>query len=82
MIFDPVLTRLFIINAFSEPEFEQLCRSFFPDVYLRFSAESTWSEHIQLLINHCERFGRFPQLMAVLESAKPTQYKQHFHLQI
>jgi hypothetical protein len=82
VIFDPVLTRLFIIEAFSETEFKQLCQNHFPDVYDRFTDDMTRSEHIQLLINHCDRFGRFPQLMAVLESAKPTQYKKRFHIQV
>lgn len=82
MIFDPVLTRLFIIDAFSEAEFKQLCRNHFPDVYDRFTDDMTRSEQIQLLIKHCDRYGRIPQLMAVLESAKPAQYKKRFHLQV
>ncbi len=82
MIFDPVFIRLFIINAFSGAEFEQLCQSHFPDVSYRFTADMTRPERIQLLINHCDRFGRIPQLLAALENAKPAQYKKRFHLQV
>lgn len=82
MIFDPVLIRLFIIDAFNQQEFGQLCQSHFPDVYHRFTADMTRLERIQLLINHCDRFGRIPQLLAALENAKPAQYKKRFQLQV
>jgi hypothetical protein len=82
VIFDPVLTRLFLVEAFDETEFDLLCRQHFRDVHDRFDSEMTRGERIQLLVNHCERFGRFPQLMAVLESARPVQYKKRFRLQV
>lgn len=82
MIFDPLQTRLFLTEAFDETEFNHLCRNHFRDVLDRFEKDMTRGEQIQLLIDHCERFGRFPQLMAVLEQARPEQYKKRFRLQV
>jgi hypothetical protein len=82
VIFDPVLVRLFLIEAFNQLEFDLLCRQHFQDVHDRFDPDMTRGEQIQLLIDHCERFGRIPQLMAALENARPAQYKKRFQAQV
>lgn len=82
MIFDPALTRSFLLELIDEREFNLLCQQYFRDVYIRFEPGMNRGERIQLLIEHCDRFGRFPQLMAVLEITKPDQYKKSFHLQL
>ena len=82
MIFDPFLTRLFLIEAFNEMELHRLCQHHFRDVFERFTPIMTKGEKVQVLLDHCERYGRMPQLLAVLENTRPVQYKQRFHLQV
>jgi hypothetical protein len=69
--------RQFLTATFSD-ELVTLCFDYFRDVYESFASGMTKGQKIHLLIEHCERRGAIPSLLASLQRARPERYQERF----
>jgi Tfp pilus assembly protein PilF len=69
--------RQFLVEAFSDDEFSDLCFDYFRDVSETFSSGMTKRQKVQLLIEHCERRNAIANLLAAIQRIRPEQYKEH-----
>lgn len=68
--------RRFLNKAFTDEELTALCFDYFPEVHNNFTAGMTKGQRIQLLIEYCQRQEIIPNLLAVIQKARPTQWPQ------
>ncbi|MBI1876764.1 MAG: hypothetical protein HYR94_00735 [Chloroflexi bacterium] len=62
--------------VFSDDEFEIFCYDNFRPVYRGFSSQMGHLMKIQLLIDYCERYDHFDELLIQLKKINPKQYNK------
>lgn len=70
--------RSLIEAALDDEELTTLAFDHFREVYERFAGGMSKSQKIQVLIEHCERKMRIPELLANMKTANPAQYAKFF----
>ena len=70
--------RQFIIRYFSDPELDELCFDYYPDLLNQFTVGMTKSQKVIALINYCERRSLLPHLLATLDNLLPVAYQTQF----
>jgi formylglycine-generating enzyme required for sulfatase activity len=70
--------RGYLTTAYSDEEITILCSDYFRDVYNDFATGMLKKQKIQLLVDHCQRRGLIPNLLAALEKDRPEQYQRQF----
>jgi formylglycine-generating enzyme len=78
MATDTADIRQYLASAYSDEELTTLCFDYFRDVYDNFAVGMTKTVKIQLLLDHCQRRGLMPNLIAALERDRPDQYRKRF----
>jgi hypothetical protein len=78
MDFDTGAIRRFIREGFSDEELNHLCFDYFPDVYNDFTSGLTKGQKVQMLLEHCQRQGRWLDLMVTLERERSQAYAKQF----
>ncbi|RMD96907.1 MAG: TIR domain-containing protein [Bacteroidetes bacterium] len=68
--------RRFIQNRFSDPELDSFCFDYFPDVKNNFTVGMSKSQKVQMLLEHCQKHGRWQDLRAALERERPAAFAQ------
>ena len=68
--------RQFLTEAFGDDELSTFCFGYFRDVYDDFAFGMTKGQKIQQLIEHCERRGTLPSLIAAIQKVRPEQYEK------
>ncbi|MCA9923887.1 MAG: toll/interleukin-1 receptor domain-containing protein, partial [Anaerolineales bacterium] len=68
------LLREFIVEKFSVEDFLSFLFDYFPQVYNEITPEMRQGTRIQLLLEHCHNYGRFPDLLANLERERPGAF--------
>lgn len=68
--------RSYLTIAYNDEELTTLCADHFPAVYTDFTVGMTKTQKIQLLLNHCQRRERFPDLLTALERDRPDPYQR------
>lgn len=66
--------RQFILQFFSDEEFETLCFDYFGEAQQNFSSGMTKNRKAILLIGYCETHGRLTDLSAALERERPAAW--------
>src|SRR6266498_6056956 len=64
--------------AFSDEELTTFCYDYFSPVYEMFSSGMGRLVKIQLLIEYCDKQGKFEELLRLLEQKNPYQYNRIF----
>lgn len=78
MEIETAVIRQFLRERFDDEELDALCFDYFADVQHDFTLGITKGQKIQLLLDHCRRQNRLPDLLAALERERPDLYKSHF----
>ena len=78
MEIETAVIREFLHERFDDGELDALCFDYFADVQQDFTLGMTKGQKIQLLLDHCRRQNRLPDLLAALERERPDLYKSHF----
>jgi predicted AAA+ superfamily ATPase len=78
MSYDTKSLREFLLQRFNDSELTQLCFDYFLDVFHHFSDSWRKGDKIQMLLEHCLVYGRFPDLMAALERERPSAFQEYF----
>jgi hypothetical protein len=68
--------RKLLIAAFSDEDFTTFCYDHFRKVYEKFGRGLTFTEKVQLLLEHCEQNLAFDKLLSLVEAENPTQYQR------
>ncbi len=68
--------RQFLIDTLLDQEVDLLCYDYFRDVYEAFSVGMSKRTKIQLLVETCDRQGRFNELLELVKRLNPHQYEQ------
>lgn len=76
VVYDTSTIRQLLGAAFDDEELKSLCFDHFREVYEAFSAGMSKNDMIQRLIEHCDRQGRFEELLHHVERLNPYQYEQ------
>jgi hypothetical protein len=61
-----------LTQALSDEELTQLCYDHFRSVYEQFSAGMSKSDHVQRLLDYCERRGQVEELLAHVREINPA----------
>ena len=72
--------REYLATAYSDEEITILCSDYFRNVYNDFATGMAKTQKIQRLLDHCQRRGLIPNLLAALEKDRPEQYQRQFGL--
>ena len=72
--------REYLTTAYSDEEITILCSDYFRNVYNNFATGMAKTQKIQILLDHCQRRGLIPNLLAALEKDRPEQYQRQFEL--
>lgn len=67
--------RRFLIQALDDAGFDSFCMLHFPKVYDQLADGMNRDRKIILLINHCRKFERFPDLLSAMQEANDKQYE-------
>ena len=78
MEIETAVIRQFLRERFDDEELDALCFDYFADVQHDFTLGMAKGQKIQLLLDHCRRQNRLPDLLAALERERPDLYKAHF----
>lgn len=78
MEYDRIQIRRFLQETFSDEELTNFFFDYFPEVYQEISSGMTKSQKVMLLIDSCQRRGRFPDLLAALKRERPSAYQNSF----
>jgi len=70
--------RPYLTSTYSDEEITVLCADYFRDVSDNFAAGLTKGQKIHLLLDHCQRRGAIPKLLAALQKDRPEQYRRQF----
>jgi hypothetical protein len=70
--------RGYLTTTYSDEEISILCSDYFRNVYNDFTTGMTKGQKVQLLVDHCQRRGLIPNLLAALEKDRPEQYQRQF----
>jgi len=60
--------------AFDDVGLSSLCMDYFREVYLQFSTGMRKGDKIDLLLDHCDRFDRFDELLHLVKQYNPVQF--------
>lgn len=75
--FNTSAIRQLLREAFDDEELITLCYDEFRPVYERFTSGVPRLIKIQLLIDYCERYGQFDQLLAIIKALNSHQYSKY-----
>lgn len=70
--------RKFIAETLDDGVLNVFCYDYFPEVRTEFGDGMRLSQKVLLLVGHCERHGRFPDLLAALKREFPAAYPAEF----
>ncbi|MCL5998036.1 MAG: SUMF1/EgtB/PvdO family nonheme iron enzyme [Chloroflexi bacterium] len=70
--------RQFILDAFSDEDFEVFCADYFRDAQAEFSSSLSLRIKAQRLIEYCQNRGWLDNLLAALRQERPQRYAQRF----
>lgn len=70
--------RKYLVESYSDQEFDTFCFDHFRDVYDSFGTGMAKRRKIQDLIEYCERHKCIPKLMTELKQDRPDQYREWF----
>lgn len=76
MIPDNKQLREFIVQAFSDEDFDIFCFDHFPELEQRFSVGMTKTRKAVDLIKFCQTRGQVPELMSALERERPLLWQE------
>lgn len=68
--------RRLLLMAFSDTDFTFFCYDHFREVYLKFAANTPFTEKVQALIEYCEYNNKFVSLLLLVKEANPTRYEE------
>lgn len=69
--------RNLLMDGFSGDEFKVFCFDYFLPVYQQFETGMGRTLKIQLLIEHCDRHGLIPDLLALIKNESPYRYETY-----
>jgi hypothetical protein len=72
-IYNTAVIRELLTKVFSGEDFKIFCYDYFPPVYRKFSSGMSYPQEIQFLIEYCERYDKFDELLRQIREANPRQ---------
>ena len=75
---DTALLRKYLSDKFNVPEFDNFLADYFPLVFNDIPPRMLLSERIEVLLGHCRRDDRYPDLFATLKRERPDFEQNDF----
>lgn len=80
MSYNTAAIRKLLIAVFNDAEYAIFCYDNFRPVYENFTDNMPFLWKVQLLIDYCERYERFDELLAQVQEINPVQYSRFISL--
>ncbi|PSB01636.1 alpha/beta hydrolase [Merismopedia glauca] len=78
MTFDTPKLQQLLKQALSAEDLNELCSTYFPEVYAQFTNGQVISHQRRLLLEYAQRHREIPKLLAAVREINPTVYQEFF----